>query len=170
MCTQCKVNEAKIYLYHSRKIAKARPQQALCPEQLAVQKQWSLAYVTYLGISFPNQHTSAFSLTTTSFPAFSIFVVIYIKQRCHPFKTPRSFRQVLYTGTNVGCTFVNLLFFSRTYGFIKGPKFIKFWILEFVLFAKFSRPHVYSLPYVDSRLQSTIRLLYFYFELLKALK
>ena len=45
ICTHCKVSEAKIYLSHSSKITKDWPQQAECPKQSVVQKQWSLPYV-----------------------------------------------------------------------------------------------------------------------------
>ena len=49
ICTHCRVSEAKIYLYHNAKIAKARPQYVVWPEYYSVQKQWFfLRYSYYL--------------------------------------------------------------------------------------------------------------------------
>ena len=42
ICTGCRVSAAKIYLYHSTKIAKARPHRVECPTYSSVQKQWSM--------------------------------------------------------------------------------------------------------------------------------
>ena len=42
ICTGCRVSAAKIYLYHSTKIAKARPHRVECPTDSSVQKQWSM--------------------------------------------------------------------------------------------------------------------------------
>ena len=46
ICTGCRVSAAKIYIYHSTKIAKARPHRVECPTDSSVQKQWSMHYVT----------------------------------------------------------------------------------------------------------------------------
>ena len=45
ICTGCRVSAAKIYLYHSTKIAKARPHRVECPTDSSVQKQWSMSYL-----------------------------------------------------------------------------------------------------------------------------
>ena len=42
ICTGCRVIAAKIYLYHSTKIAKARPHSEECQTDSSVQKQWSM--------------------------------------------------------------------------------------------------------------------------------
>ena len=42
ICTVCRVSEAKIYLYHSTKIAKARPHSEEWQTDTSVQKQWSM--------------------------------------------------------------------------------------------------------------------------------
>ena len=42
ICTGCRVSEAKIYLYHSTEIAKARPHSEECQTDTSVQKQWSM--------------------------------------------------------------------------------------------------------------------------------
>ena len=41
ICTGCRVSEAKIYLYHSTEIAKARPHSKEWQTDTSVQKQWS---------------------------------------------------------------------------------------------------------------------------------
>ena len=46
ICTGCRVSEAKIYLYHSTEIAKARPHSEEWETDTSVQKQWSMTYVT----------------------------------------------------------------------------------------------------------------------------
>ena len=43
ICTGCRVSEAKIYLYHSTEIAKARPHSKEWQTDTSVQKQWSMA-------------------------------------------------------------------------------------------------------------------------------
>ena len=43
ICTGCRVSEAKIYLYHSTEIAKARPHSEEWQTDTSVQKQWSMA-------------------------------------------------------------------------------------------------------------------------------
>ena len=43
ICTGCRVSAAKIDLYHSTKIAKARPHRVECPTDSSVQKQWFMA-------------------------------------------------------------------------------------------------------------------------------
>ena len=43
ICTGCRVSEAKIYLYHSTEIAKARPHREEWQADTSVQKQWSMA-------------------------------------------------------------------------------------------------------------------------------
>ena len=40
ICTGCRVSAAKIYLYHSTKIAKARPHSVEWQTDSSVQKQW----------------------------------------------------------------------------------------------------------------------------------
>ena len=47
ICTGCRVSEAKIYLYHSTKIAKARPHSKEWQTDTSVQKQWSITYVIH---------------------------------------------------------------------------------------------------------------------------
>ena len=42
LCTGCKVSASKIYLYHSTKIAKARPHSVESSTDNSVQKQWSV--------------------------------------------------------------------------------------------------------------------------------
>ena len=42
MCPGCRVNAAKIYLYHSNEIAKARPHSEDWQTDSSVQKQWSM--------------------------------------------------------------------------------------------------------------------------------
>ena len=46
ICTGCRVSEAKIYLYHSTEIAKARPHSEECQTDTSVQKQWSMPQVS----------------------------------------------------------------------------------------------------------------------------
>ena len=46
ICTGCRVSEAKIYLYHSIEIAKARPHSKEWQTDASVQKQWSMFEVT----------------------------------------------------------------------------------------------------------------------------
>ena len=46
ICTGCRVSEAKIYLYHSTEIAKARPHSEEWQTDTSVQKQWSMTYTT----------------------------------------------------------------------------------------------------------------------------
>ena len=42
ICIGCGVSEAKIYLYHSTEIAKARPHSKEWQTDTSVQKQWSM--------------------------------------------------------------------------------------------------------------------------------
>ena len=42
ICTGCRVSAAKIYLYHSTEIAKARPHSEEWQTDASVQKQWSM--------------------------------------------------------------------------------------------------------------------------------
>ena len=44
ICTGCRVSEAKIYLYHSTKIAKAKPHRVDCSTGSSVQKLWFMVY------------------------------------------------------------------------------------------------------------------------------
>ena len=46
ICTGCRVSAAKIYLYHSTKIAKARPHSVEWQTDSSVQKQWFMSNVT----------------------------------------------------------------------------------------------------------------------------
>ena len=46
ICTGCRVSAAKIYLYHSTKIAIARPHSVEWQTDSSVQKQWFMYYVT----------------------------------------------------------------------------------------------------------------------------
>ena len=46
ICTGCRVSEAKIYLYHSNEIAKARPHSEEWQTDTSVQKQWSMVWLT----------------------------------------------------------------------------------------------------------------------------
>ena len=47
ICTDCRVSEAKIYLYHSTEIAKARPHSEEWQTDTSVQKQWSMGYLSF---------------------------------------------------------------------------------------------------------------------------
>ena len=47
ICTGCRVSEAKIYLYHSTEIAKARPHSEEWQTDTSVQKQWSMNQVNH---------------------------------------------------------------------------------------------------------------------------
>ena len=42
ICNGCRVSEAKIYLYHSTEVAKARPHSEEWQTDTSVQKQWSM--------------------------------------------------------------------------------------------------------------------------------
>ena len=44
ICTGCRVSTAKIYLYHSTKIAIARPHSVEWQTDSSVQKQWFMAH------------------------------------------------------------------------------------------------------------------------------
>ena len=46
ICTGCRVSAAKIYLYHSTEIAKARPHSEEWETDTSVQKQWSMVKLT----------------------------------------------------------------------------------------------------------------------------
>ena len=46
ICSGCRVSAAKIYLYHSTKIAKARQHRVECPTDSSVQKQWFMTYAS----------------------------------------------------------------------------------------------------------------------------
>ena len=46
ICTGCRDSAAKIYLYHSTKIAKAKPHRVECPTDSSVQNQWSMVQVS----------------------------------------------------------------------------------------------------------------------------
>ena len=48
ICTGCRVSAAKIYLYHSTEIAKARPHSEEWQTDTSVQKQWSMAKATFI--------------------------------------------------------------------------------------------------------------------------
>ena len=48
ICTGCRVSAAKIYLYHSTDIAKARPHNEEWQTDTSVQKQWSMVRPRYL--------------------------------------------------------------------------------------------------------------------------
>ena len=50
ICTGCRVSAAKIYLYHSTKIAKARPHSEEWETDSSVQKQWSMVYVMQFSV------------------------------------------------------------------------------------------------------------------------
>ena len=47
ICTGCRVSDAKIYLYHSTEIAKARPHSEEWQRDTSVQKQLSMPYLTF---------------------------------------------------------------------------------------------------------------------------
>ena len=51
ICTGCRVSEAKIYLYHSTEIVKARPHSEEWQTDTSVQKQWSMSGTTFTCIS-----------------------------------------------------------------------------------------------------------------------
>ena len=67
LCNGCRVSEAKIYLYHSTEIAKARPHSEEWQTDTFVQKQWSMARMINLSVE-----QTAFSkpLHTASFHEF----------------------------------------------------------------------------------------------------
>ena len=46
ICTGCRVSAAKIYVYHSTKIAKARPHSVEWQTDSSVQKQWFMDNIT----------------------------------------------------------------------------------------------------------------------------
>ena len=46
ICTSCRVSKAKIYLYHSTEISKARPYRKTWHTDTSVQKQWSMYCIT----------------------------------------------------------------------------------------------------------------------------
>ena len=48
ICTSCRVSAAKIYLYRSTKIAKARPHSEEWQTDSSVQKQWSIYGPTHI--------------------------------------------------------------------------------------------------------------------------
>ena len=48
ICTGCRVSAAKIYLYHSTKIAKARPHSEEWQTDTSIQKQWFMAKPIFL--------------------------------------------------------------------------------------------------------------------------
>ena len=50
ICTGCRVSAAKIYLYHSTKIAKARPHSEEWQTDTSVQKQWSMNNLTTISV------------------------------------------------------------------------------------------------------------------------
>ena len=52
ICTGCRVSAAKIYLYHSTKIAKARPHSVKWQTDSSVQKQWFMDYLIISGTLF----------------------------------------------------------------------------------------------------------------------
>ena len=45
ICTGCRVSAAKFYLYHSTKIAKARPHSVEWQTDSSVQKQWFMSKI-----------------------------------------------------------------------------------------------------------------------------
>ena len=65
ICTGCRVSKAKIYLYHSTEIAKARPHSEDWQTDTSVQKQWSMVspidtelgeFFTKTAVCYSNQH------------------------------------------------------------------------------------------------------------------
>ena len=62
ICTGCKVSAAKIYLYHSIKIAKARPHSKEWQTDTSVQKQWSMPELTDEYVPFASVSISTFFL------------------------------------------------------------------------------------------------------------
>ena len=56
ICTGCRVSAAKIYLYHSTKIAKARPHSEEWQTDTSVQKQWSMAHLKKYFSQLENLH------------------------------------------------------------------------------------------------------------------
>ena len=70
--TGCRVSEAKIYLYHSTKIAKARPHSEEWQTDTSVQKQRSM--IKYIGIAFSAKKNLTFIL----YDVFaSVFFIIF---------------------------------------------------------------------------------------------
>ena len=47
ICSGCRVSAAKIYLYHSTEIAKARPHSEEWQTDTSVQKKWSMSQDTF---------------------------------------------------------------------------------------------------------------------------
>ena len=61
-----RVNEAKIYLYHSTEIAKARPHSEEWQTDTSVQKQWSMTEVTLMGIEKDGAYIAGEAPTVSS--------------------------------------------------------------------------------------------------------
>ena len=66
ICTGCRVSEAKIYLYHSTKIAKARPHSEEWQIDTSVQKQWSNDRGTVFTADFEMRWAKFFLLSQQS--------------------------------------------------------------------------------------------------------
>ena len=64
ICTGCRVSAAKIYLYHSTEIAKARPHSEDWQTDSSVQKQWSMTRYNKILLVIKNR---GFKLTSTWF-------------------------------------------------------------------------------------------------------
>ena len=62
ICTGCRVSEAKIYLYHSTELAKARPHSEEWQTDSSVQKQWSMYHYNFIFRSLIQFLESDFSL------------------------------------------------------------------------------------------------------------
>ena len=60
ICTGCRVSEAKIYLYHSTEIAKARPHSEEWQTDTSVQKQWLISETIFLGLKCPKKQIQFF--------------------------------------------------------------------------------------------------------------
>ena len=80
ICTGCRVSTAKMYLYHSTKIAKARPHSEDCQTDTSVQKQWSM---TQLMFSFDWDFSKLDTVHHWKFSVSINSVVVINFQLCH---------------------------------------------------------------------------------------
>ena len=69
ICTGCRVSKAKIYLYHSTEIAKARPHSEEWQTDTSVQKQWSMPNLIDLILNYSclYKNSQSFYLLTRVF-------------------------------------------------------------------------------------------------------
>ena len=73
ICTGCRVSEAKIYLYHSTEIAKARPHSEEWQTYTSVQKQWSMHKYSRLKIIFACLYYMVHTINQTCMKGFETY-------------------------------------------------------------------------------------------------